>query len=235
MKITRLVQSILIVAVAIVATAASATASTIYYTTNAAGTSYSPCGTQPCLTLDSSSGQSATLTFTPNGPSNVNVPPPTEIDLGNFTLVCSTCTSTLDAHFSAFTFDIVLTECANAACTGSPLALGEWVGTAAAGNVFSNNTSLVINFTPLQLGPGTSNATSGNFGLTYFTIANSGIVDIVAPNSGSTPGETTVQANVNSGSSTPEPATLSLIGGGLLVLGLLRRNRLSSRSARNSG
>jgi hypothetical protein len=202
-------------------TAASATGATIYYTTNAAGTEFVP---SDSLVLASVSGASATLTFTPNGPSLFSAPPGTEVDLGNFTLVCSACSALASAHFNAFTFDIILTECANAGCTGSPVAIGEWVGTAAAGNVFSDNTSLVINFTPMQLGTGTNNATSGNFGVTDFIIADSGIVDIVAPNSGSTPGETTVQALVDSADpTTPEPATLSLIGGGLLSLGLLRR------------
>jgi hypothetical protein len=47
---------------------------------------------------------------------------------------------------------------------------------------------------------------------------------IVAPNSGSPAGDTTVQGTVNS-SAIPEPATLLLLGAGLLGLGVLRRKR----------
>ena len=49
---------------------------------------------------------------------------------------------------------------------------------------------------------------------------------IVAPNSGTPPGDTTIQGQV---SATPEPATLSLIGGALLGLGFLRRKNFPHR------
>jgi hypothetical protein len=209
-------QTTVLLAVAVVMTATSARGATIYYNTNAAGTEFVPSDT---LSLASTSGVAATLTFTANSTSPVGVPPPSEVDLGNFTLVCSTCSTTTSSTFGAFTIDLIVTECANAACS-STIAVGKYVGTSAGGKVYSDSSSIVIDWTPLQLGPGTNNATSGNFGSTTFTIADGGIVDIVAPNSGSTPGETTVQALVGS---TPEPATLTLIGGSLLGLGLLRR------------
>jgi hypothetical protein len=52
------------------------------------------------------------------------------------------------------------------------------------------------------------------------------ITSIVAPNSGTPPGDTTVQAQVASG--TPEPATFALFGCALAGFGLARR-KLASR------
>lgn len=222
MKIKCLLQLTGILAVAVVTTAVSATGTTVYYTTNAAGTVYSAGNIgSPATVLDSISGQTATLTFTANPASTVGVPPPSELDLGHFDLVCTTCSATSSSTFGSFTIDIILTECANPTCS-STMAIGQYVGTSTGGSVYSDSSAIVIDFSPLQLGTGTNNATSGNFGSTEFIIANDGVVDIVAPNSGSTPGETTVQAQANS-DVTPEPATLSLIGCGLLGLGFLRR------------
>ena len=83
MKLKVQLQLTAILAVAVVMTAASATGATIYFNTNAAGTEYTP---SDSLVLHNSSGVSATLTFTPNGTSNVGVPPPSEVDLGHFDL-----------------------------------------------------------------------------------------------------------------------------------------------------
>lgn len=102
-------------------------------------------------------------------------------------------------------------------------ATGRFVGTSTGGTVFSDVSQLTINWAPLQLGPGTNNAISGNFGTTIFTTTI--FTGIVAPNSGAVPGQSTVQGFVTS-SAVPEPATLSLIGAALLGLGMLRRKRV---------
>lgn len=75
-----------------------------------------------------------------------------------------------------------------------------------------------------QLGTGTKNATAGNFLGTFFTIAPFSI--IVNPTSGTNPGQTTVQAGIDS-TVVPGPATLGMVGGAFLVLGLLRRKRVA--------
>jgi hypothetical protein len=101
-------------------------------------------------------------------------------------------------------------------------ASGQFVGSSTGGAVFSNLSGLTVNWVPLILGPGTTNTLSGNFGTTFFTTTT--FTGLAAPNSGTPPGDTTVQGFV---SSTPEPTTYGLVGGGLLGLGLLRRKRFS--------
>jgi hypothetical protein len=92
--------------------------------------------------------------------------------------------------------------------------------------------AVAVIMTPLQLGPAKNNATSGNFGSVTFTIANGRIVDIVAPNSGRTSGETTVQAFFGAA---PEPAMLTLMGGTLLGLGLLPRKAARGNQSPEKG
>jgi len=163
-------------------------------------------------TLDSSSGQAGTLLFTANASSASGFP--SNIDYGDFFLSCPTCTTTQDTIFGAFTFDLVITDTTDNA-------VGEFVGTSSGGTVSSNSSTIEITWVPLQLGPGTINASSGSFGATIFD--NSGVTLIVAPNSGD-PGNTTVQGQITSAA--PEPTTSLLFGGGLIAMGLFCRKTL---------
>jgi len=195
--------------------AASASATTITFNTSAAGTMFVSDG---LLTLNSSSGASATLTFAPDVNTIVGVP--SNINLGNFTLACPNCSTQalgVGSVFNAFTFDLIVTDVTDNA-------KGEFVGTSTGGTIYSNVSPINISWTPLQLGPDGTNALSGNFGVTVFTIPDSNMTKIVAPNSGAVPGQTTVQGYVNS-TLVPEPSTLSLIGSTLLGLGVLGRKR----------
>ena len=195
--------------------AANASAGTITYTTNSPGTEFvaGNIGINS-LTLDSSSGQDATLLFTPNAESVTGFP--SNINYGDFFLSCATCTLTQNTVFGAFTFDLVIVDATDGA-------IGEFVGSSGGGTVSSNTSTINVSWVPLQLGPGTLNATSGSFGATIF--GNSGITEIVAPNSGD-PGNTTVQGQIDSA---PEPATLAMFGGGLLAIGVLGRKKLLLR------
>jgi hypothetical protein len=222
LSIERFIQATSITGLAIFMMA-SASASQISFNTNTVGTEFtSSTGgiiSGAGLILSDSTGDAATLTFLANAGTTVTVP--TNIDLGNFILACATCTTSVGGTFGAFTFDIIVDDTSNGAT-------GEFIGTSTGGSFTSNSSTITIDWSTLvtssgtQLGTGTYNALSGNFGGTDFTInATSGIV---APNQGVSPGETTIQGFVNS---VPEPATLSLIGGGLLGLGILRRKRFS--------
>lgn len=193
--------------------AMTAGAATITYSTDAAGTGFGGSG----LTLNNLSGQASTLTFIPNV--NISTGVPSNVNFGNFTLVCPTCSTQAagqGSQFGAFTFDLIITDITDGAT-------GKFVGTSTGGTLFSDVSQLTINWAPLQLGPGTTNATTGSFGpATFSTTIFTGIV---APNSGAVPGQSTVQGYVDiaATSTVPEPATFGLAGVTLLGLVLLRK------------
>jgi len=213
MRIEPLAQTASMIGVAVLLTAASAGAATVTYSTNAPGTGFG--GTS--LTLNSSFGAAATLTFIPDV--NITTGVPSNVNFGNFTLVCPLCTTQAigaGSLFNPFTFNLIITDVTDGAT-------GQFVGSSTGGLVFSDVSQITVDWQPLQLGPGTNNALSGDFGPTIFTTTV--FTGIVAPNSGQVPGQSTIQGHVDS-TLVPEPATFSLIGGALLGLGLLRRKRI---------
>lgn len=218
LNIGRFVQATSITGVALLVMTATASATQITYNTNTSGTEFisSSGGTisDGGLELSDSTGDTATLIYEANVGSISGTP--SNIDFGNFVLACAACTTNSGGTFGAFTFDIIVDDTTDGA-------KGEFIGTSAGGNFTSNTSTITIDWStlaqpPTQLGPGTFNELTGNFGPTYFTIDAS--TPIVAPNSGIVAGESTVQGSV---SSTPEPPTLGLIGASLLGLGLIRR------------
>jgi hypothetical protein len=211
MTIRRCVHVALVLGAALFLMAASASASTInYYTT---GTFVAAPGlniTNGGLTDNGSFGVAATITFTPNTTTGAGTP--TNVNLGDFQLTCASCgtqTSGNGAFFRAFTFQLTVNDTTDGA-------VGYFLGTAAQGNIYSDASSLSIAW-------GSLITTSGSFGGTSFVIYTP--TPIVAQNSGTPAGDTTVQAYVTSTSSVPEPATLGLIGGGLLGLGVVLRRK----------
>ncbi len=187
MTLTRIVKAASPACAAVIFTVVSASAATITYNTNATGaggTNFN--GVTNQLVLNSTSGPAASLTYTPNGNTTNGVP--SNVNFGDFLLACAACSTQNAAvpngsNFSAFTFNLVLTDITDNA-------KGTFVGSSTGGMVFSDVSGLTINWSPLQLGPGASGATSGNFGTSTFTIGSP--TRIVAPNSGSPAGDTTV-------------------------------------------
>jgi len=218
MHFNRTLQSAALAVAALLALPAAASASIVTFNTDAAGTMF----VGDSLTLASSSGQSAILTFVPDSNSTIGVP--TNVNYGIFNLTCATCgtlASGTGAFFNAFTFDLVITDTSDGAT-------GEFTGSSTGGNVYSDVSQININWVPLQLGSGTNNATTGNFGTTYFDITST--TRIVSPNSGAVPGQTTVQGSIASTASVvsavPEPASIFLLGSGLIAVGVAGRKKL---------
>lgn len=220
MQLTRTIRSAALCGAAVFMMATAARAGTITFNTAQTGSGGSGFNGTGNLVLQSSSGADATLAFMPDLDS-VNAVPG-NVNFGNFTLACASCSTQaggFGSFFNAFTFEVVIDDVTDGAT-------GIFVGTAAAGSVYLDASTITVNWQPLQLGPGTSNATSGNFNSTYFqTVAQTKIVN---PLSGAQIGSTTVQGDIAS-SAIPEPATLSLVGGALLGFGLLRRRKGLSR------
>ncbi|MCX6612846.1 MAG: PEP-CTERM sorting domain-containing protein [Acidobacteria bacterium] len=214
-RIAGFVNAISVAGVALVLVVASASAATVTFNTNSVDTKFAGNG----LSLASSGGAAASLVFNARPDSVTGTP--SNVSFGYFTLFCPSCTTQANAggaFFGGFTFNLIITDISDG---GS----GQFVGTSSGGTVFSDVSPMTISWVPLVLGPGTLNAASGTFGPSTFRIL--GPTSIVAPNSGTNPGQTTVEGAVTStlDSSVPEPGTMALFGAGLIGLRLLIRKK----------
>lgn len=220
MKIERLFHAapFTVAAILMMMLAVTASASSIEYDTNDEA-SLEGFNATNVLVLNSTGGvDTATITYVPLPDTTVGEP--TNINLGSFVVSCPSCgtqASGNGATFGAFTFELFVVLDTPSDHT----AVGEFIGTSSGGSVYSDHSGVTINWqAPLQVGPATQNTYSGNFGDYYFQIINP--TPIVAPNSGTPGGTTTVQGYVGD---TPEPATMAMVGGMFLGFATLARKR----------
>lgn len=163
-----------------------------------------------------------TLDWSDSSPTTTVTALTSNINYGEFTLTCTSGCDGAEVPVPAFTFAITVSDTTDGA-------VGKFIGTYVGGATVSYNSSgpvgssgVDVSWAPTQLGTGTSNATSGSFGPTDFTIATP--TPVVDPTQNG--GVSTIQGTVTSteaASSAPEPAAMVLVGGGLVGLGLVRR------------
>ncbi len=111
MKIGHLVQAASLTGAMLFMLAANASASSVTFDTSATGSTGTGFNSSGNLSLSNSGGVSATLVFVPDPSATAAVPG--NVNYGNFTLSCATCTTQaggIGATFSAFTFDLVVTD-----------------------------------------------------------------------------------------------------------------------------
>lgn len=144
---------------------------------------------------------------------------PSNENFGEFTLACIAGCDGTSVTIPAFTFLITIDDTTDGG-------IGTFLGTSSGGQVTDNgslgSSNVSVSWLPLQIGPGGNNATSGDFGTTFFTISSP--TPIVDPTTNL--GVQTISGVIDS-TATPEPSTFGMLGAALVGLGFFARKRKS--------
>lgn len=120
----------------------------------------------------------------------------------------------MGAFFDPFAFDLELrVEGSN---------IGTFTMSSGGGWVYLNQSTIALSWVPGQLGPGMSNVDQGSFGPYYFLAPT--LTGIVAPNSGTLPGLSTIQGTIGV-TAVPEPLNGGWIEAGSILLLLIAGQR----------
>ena len=213
MRILHTHRSGVLMALAALIMAGSAQATLIVY--NETGSEF----VSPMVTFDLSgtgtNGATGDILFTNPGPSTVT--PPSNLQYGTFKVTCTACndlTNPMTAAFvtfPAFTFDLVINDVTDGGTH-------TFVGTSTGGKVTPTSSTVTVTWLPA----------SEVFGPTTFEIAS--FTNINSPGSGTPLGTSTIDGHIDEAAGVPEPATLGLIGSGLLGLGMIARKKHSSKT-----
>jgi hypothetical protein len=206
-------------AVALACGIAAVASASVTFTVTGAYTSGS--GTSGADMTITGTSDTFTLDWTDPSPTTTVTALTSNINYGEFSLVCTLGCDGAPVTVPAFTFVITVDDTTD-------VAVGNFTGTYSGGQTIAYNStgpvgssSVDVFWSPTQLGSGTSGATSGNFGPTDFTITNP--TQVVDPTQNG--GVSTIQGTVTSieATGTPEPATLVMVGAALLGVGVLRK------------
>jgi hypothetical protein len=211
MTLRRFIEAASVAGALLLTTMTTASAATIHWSTSGPGTGFNNTST---LFLHSSSGAAATLRFDPNVLEITSTP--SNINYGNFVMTCDTCAGREEfggaggADFAAFTFNLWVNDITDGAT-------GRFVGTAAAGKVWRDSTTIDVYFSAME-------TLTGDFGNTVFTTQP--MYHIIYPTAGTIGvdrGSTTINGTLDAGVDIPETSTFGLIGLGLIGLGVFRK------------
>jgi PEP-CTERM motif len=212
-----------LLALAILAVSTGLASASVMFTVSGAYTSGT--GTSGDDMTISGSGDTFTLDWSDSTPTTTVSASFSNINYGEFTLICTAGCNGQAVTVPAFTFAVTVTDSTDG---GVGVMTGSYGGGATvsytAGPPAVGSSGVDVVWLPVTLGPGTANAGSGTFGGTEFTISSpTEVFDPTQQNGITTITGTITTTDNTGGGGVPEPATLGLVGGTLLGLGLLRK------------
>jgi hypothetical protein len=200
----------------------SLNATTVFYNTSGAFTGGTTSTNSDFINFSDGSGDTVTITFDyDTGDSATSSGSATNASFGTFVTTVSNPSATVDIPTTVFVLTINQTGPGSIGSTNdSPITLN---GTLSAGTISGTSSTVGITFSPAS-GSVNDTVTPGTATYTMF------FTPIVPPSSGG--GDSTLSGTLTYVASqvgaVPEPATMAMMGAGLLALGLVQRRRKSN-------